>query len=82
MSKIPASLLLNVHLLYLNRDITFPSPTMAKAGDGARHGASTLWPDHAINQASTASLRRLEQLIAAGKDRRPEGRDNELFITS
>ena len=26
-------------LLYLNHDIAFPSPTLAKAGDGAAHGA-------------------------------------------
>ena len=29
-------------LLYLNHDIGFPSPTLAKVGDGAVHGALLL----------------------------------------
>ena len=64
-------------LLYLNHDIAFPSPTLAKAGDGAVHDVSTLWFDHAREQAGTSSLHRLEQLIAAIKDRAPEGREHE-----
>ena len=75
MIKFPAPFFVNVHLLYLNHDIAFPSPTLVKVGDGAVNGPSTLWPDHAIKQANTASPRRLEQLIAADKDRRPEGRE-------
>ena len=35
------------YFLYLNHDIAFPSPTLTKAGDGAVHGVSTLWLDHA-----------------------------------
>ncbi len=27
-----------IKLLYLNRDIGYPSPALAKAGDGAVHG--------------------------------------------
>ena len=70
------------NLLYLNHDIAFPSPALAKAGDGAVHGASNLWHDHACKIAGTASLHRLEQLIAAIRDRAPEGREHERFITS
>ena len=65
------------YFLYLNYDIASPSPTLAKAGDGAVHGVSTLWLDHAREQAGTASLHRLVQLIAAIKDRAPEGREHE-----
>ena len=65
------------NLLCLNCDIAFPSPALAKAGDGAVHGDQFLWHDHAFKTASAASLHRLEQLIAAAKDRAPEGREHE-----
>ena len=64
-------------LLYLDCDIAFPSPALAKAGDGAVHGEQPLWPDHAFEIAGTASLHRLVQLIAAAEDRAPEGREHE-----
>ena len=57
-----------------DHDIAFRSPALTKAGDGAVHGVSTLWLDHAREQAGTASLHRLEQLISAVEDRGPEGR--------
>ncbi len=31
-----------IKLLYLNRDIGYPSPALAKAGDGAVHGGIKL----------------------------------------
>ncbi len=35
-------------LLCLDCDIAFPSPTLAKVGDGAAHGDQILWHDHAV----------------------------------
>ena len=69
-------------LLYLDCDIAFPSPALAKAGDGAVHGEQPLWPDHAFEIAGTASLHRLVQLIAAAEDRAPEGREHEHCSTT
>ena len=61
-------------LLYFDCDAVFSSLTLTKAYDGRR--------DHAFQQASTASLHRLKQLIAAAKDRGPIGSENEHFNTS
>ena len=36
----------SLHLVCFKCDIMFPSPTLAKADDGAMHGASILWHDH------------------------------------
>ena len=55
---------------------------MAEAGDGAMRGVNTSWIDHAGEQAGTDSLHRLEQLIAAIKDRASERREHEHITTS
>jgi len=55
---------------------------MAEAGDGAVHGVNTSWIDHAGERAGTDSLHRLEQLIAAIKDRASERREHEHITTS
>ena len=49
------------NLLCLDCDIAFPSPTLAKAGDGAVHGDQILWQDHAVKTASAASRRGSER---------------------
>ena len=50
-------------------------PLWLRAADGAVHGASNLRHDRACKIAGTASLHGLVQLIAAIKNRAPEGRD-------
>ena len=50
-------------LLYLSHDISFPSPTLAKVGDGAVHRDQYSWLDHAPQKAGTASLRGCESLL-------------------
>ena len=69
-------------LLYFDCDAVFSSLTLTKADGRAAHGTHNLWPDHAFQQASTASLHRLKQLIAAAKDRGSIGSENEHFNTS
>ena len=38
------------YFLYLSYDIAFPSPTLTNIDDGAVHGDSTLWLDHAVSK--------------------------------
>ena len=68
-------------ILYFDCEIMFPSPILTKADDGAVHGASTSWLDHASEQVGAASLHHLEQLSAADKNRELERRKNQYFIT-
>jgi len=48
---------------------------LAKAGEGAAHGARIFRRGHDFRLASIASLHFLEQLSLASQDREPEGRE-------
>lgn len=67
-------------LLYFDCAILLPLPTFARAGDGAVM-AFALVARPRFRASHTAPLRHLEQLHAAAKDREPEKREHERFLT-
>ena len=78
-------MLVQYHIRYSKESsdsIAFPSPTFAKAGDGAVHVDQILWGGRAVNTVGAASLHRLAQLTAAATYRATEGREHEYYITT